>query len=281
MHTMAMNTNRSVKFLTLLTTILLGALVANASEVAPEPVRVFILDDQTGEELLRDHGIHPLCLEDLIVLLDTAIQGTTPVAVFHQPVDEDSADNPVTNLRLDPFAGGPPPMMPSGHIPVHQFQTIKRTYDKRRAEWQRSILAYRQEVLESTEFFVRRVGEVQTQVAHRFDTMLAAHNGRDFNRSDIVGAIETANRVLGTGGRRILVLNTDADDLPGPQRRPRRTPLTAGELDPGIELLFVNSSRLPQQNILFSGIPNKVRHASMMKEAMRELAKEIADSNPR
>ncbi len=60
--------------------------------------------------------------------------------------------------------------------------------------------------------------------------------GRDFNRSDIVGSITTANRLLVGAERRFIVLNTDAEDLPA-KRKPRRTPLTAEELDPKIELI--------------------------------------------
>lgn len=267
-----MNTNRTLQSLALLTAILLSIAVGNASKAAPEPIRVFIVDDQTGEELLRAHGISPIVTEDLIELINAGIMGGTPVQIYHLPVDEDATDNTLSQLRFEPFVEEVP-TLPSGSIPVHQFPVIKRAYDEKRHGWQTRIVAYQREVVENAKVFIQRVGNTQVEVAQRFDRQLKAR-GSDFNRSDIVGCIETANRILGTSGRRILILNTDAVDLPG-KRKPRSTPLNRTELDTGIELIFVNTSRVPEQSILFAGIPNPVGHAESVKEAMRQIVSMI------
>jgi len=260
--------------LTLLTAIFLSVVVANAIEAAPEPVRVFIIDDQTGEELRTTHGIQPLQVDDLLNLLNEAIMGTTPVYLFHQIVDEDATDNAVSHLVYSPFTGGTKPTMPEGQIPLHQYAMVKKSFDKLRAKWQYEIRGYQRGLVANTESFIQRVVWMQAETAQRFDDVLEARNGRDFNRSDIVGSLVAANKILGTSGRRILVLNTDAADLPG-SRKPQKSPLIANQLDPGIELIFVNMSRLPEQSILFTGLSNPVTHADSMKEAMTLIAAKL------
>jgi len=259
--------------LTLLTAIFLSVVVANAIEAAPEPVRVFIIDDQTGEELRTNHGIQPLQVDDLLNLLNEAIMGTTPVYLFHQIVDEDATDNAVSHLVYSPFTGGTKPTMPEGQIPLHQYSMVKKSFDKLRAKWQFDIRGYQRGLVANTESFIQRVMRMQAETAQRFDDLLEAKGG-DFNRSDIVGSLVVANKILGTSGRVILVLNTDAADLPG-SRKPRKSPLTAKELDPGIELIFVNTSRAPEQSILFTGLSNPVTHADSMREAMTLIAAKL------
>lgn len=245
---------------------------SETEEVAP--AKVFIIDDQTGFEILQKHGISPIEGDDMIELINAAIMGKTPVRLFHQVVDEDASDNAVSQLIYQPYAGSPRPAWPEGQIPVHQFAALKKAYDTQRTRWQMEIGGYQRELVAATEVFIQRVGLVQIETAQRFDRMLEVRNGRDFSRSDVVGCLVAANRILGASGRRALVLSSDCVDLPG-SREPRRTPLTAKELDPGVELIFVNTSRLPEQSILFAGLPNPTRHADSMKEAMRYLAGRI------
>ena len=266
-----MNTNRSLQFLLLLTAVVFSRNVGNATETATEPVRVFIVDDQTGEELRTKHGIQPLQVDDLIVLVNSVLLGNTPVRIDHQAVDEDVTDNGVAQMVFKPFSGGPAPTAPRPNMPLRQFAELANQFQADRSKWQREIAAYRRDIDLSAEAFVKRVAETQFEVAQRFDRILKARNGRDFNRSDIVGSVMVANSVLGNSGRRVLILNTDAQDLPG-KRAPRRTPLTATEIDPGIFLVFVNTSRIPEQSILFAKVTNPVHHADSVKEAMEFVA---------
>jgi hypothetical protein len=141
-------------------------------------------------------------------------------------------------------------------LPMRVLAVEKQKYNAARAEWQRGMNSYKERVVENAKGFVHQVAASQMQVAERFDDMLAARNGRDFNRSDIVGCIENANRMLGKGGRRVLILNTDAK---------------------AVELIFVNTSHLPQQEPLFRGLPNKVHEVPSMKSALAIVADMLAE----
>lgn len=230
-------------------------------------VAVFIIDDQSGEELRTKHGIQPLQVDDLIVLVNAVMLGTNRVHLVHQAVDDDATDNAVAQMVFKPFSAGSPPIAPKPNIPLRQFVELAKQFQSDRATWQHKLAAYRKDVELAAQAFVQAVGEAQMEVAQRFDRILEARNGRDFNRSDIAGCVIAANRILGNTGRRVLILNTDAEDLPG-KREPRRTPLAAVELDPAVTLIFVNTSRLPEQSALFAGVQNPLQHANSIKEAM-------------
>lgn len=245
-------------------------------DATPPEIAVFLIDDQTGEELAIKHGIQPLAISDLEGLINGVINGTTPVRLFHQAVDEDATDNSTAQLEFRPFAGEKPPTKPSPNMPLRQLAEAKKSYDAKRAAWQKGILDYRKRLAGDAEGFIRQVAETQGTVAERFDKMLAARNGRDFNRSDVFGCVSNASRIFGTQERRFLVLNTDAADLPGSKRKPRTTPLNPKELDPSVELIFVNTSRLPEQAPMFAGLPNPRHHANSMKEAMELIVNLIA-----
>lgn len=238
-----------------------------ALSLATPSFSVFLIDDQTGEELSVQHGIRPLVTSDLEVLINAVLKGVTPVRLFHQAVDEDAADNPVGQMDFRPYSVGRPPTPPSPNLPIRQLGEEMKRYRADRAAWQQGIMAYRNRLVADVEGFVRQVMSIQGVVARRFDQILAARNGRDFNRSDIVGSVVAGNAALGTHDRRILVLNTDAKDLPG-KRHPRNTPLTPQELSPEVELVWVNTSRIPDQSVLFRGLPNPTHHVSTMREAM-------------
>lgn len=228
---------------------------------------VFLIDDQTGEELARVHGIQPLCVPDLETLINGVLRGGAPVRLLHQAVDEDASDNAVAQMDFRPYAGGRPPQPPSPNQPLRLLTEAMKVYREQRTAWQRGMLDYRGRLVAEVEGFQRGVSITQAEVSRRFDEILVARNGRDFNRSDICGSVAAASRFLGDAGLRILVLNTDANDLPA-TRAPRTTPLTPEELDPSIHLIFVNKSRLPEASPLFAGLPNPVHHADSMAEAM-------------
>ncbi len=255
---------------------LAAALFAESPEAKrPETITVFIIDDQTGEELATKHGIQPLAVGDLEVLINAVLRGTTPVKVLHQAVDEDSTDNAVAKLDFRPYAGGLPPKAPSPGLPLSHLAKAMGAYRKDRAAWQQGIIGYRKELVSEIERFIKAVSTTQLEVSERFDRMLAARNGRDFNRSDILGCVITGNRMLGANGKRVIVLNTDADDLPA-HRAPRTTPIKPDELAPDVELIFVNTSGLPEQAPLFRGIPNPVRRAASVKEAMEMICEPLS-----
>jgi len=278
-----MNTNaiKVGKHLIVLAATLLSLLPFALADETPrikrtiEAATVFLVDDQTGEELAVKHGIQPIAVADLDVLINSVLNGNTPVRLFHQAVDEDATDNATAQMEFRPFAGTKPPTPPSPNMPLRQLAEGMKDYRAKRATWQAGIREYQKQLGGEVEGFIRQVSATQGSVAKRFDEMLAARNGRDFNRSDILGCVTNANRLLGTAGRRFLVCNSDLDDAPG-KRKPRTTPLSSKELDPAVELIFVNTSRLPEQVPMFAGLPNPRHHANSMKEAMELVAKLVA-----
>jgi hypothetical protein len=230
-----------------------------------------IIDDQSGDELARDHGIEPLIVPDLLELIKAVLEANRPATLMHLPVDEDSTDNPVGRLTFAPFAGGSPPHAPSPTLPLRVLTAETAKYQRDRAGWQQRIKLYQQKVVADAEGFVRQVTATQFEISERFDAKLAERNGHDYSRSDIVGCISCANRMLGPSGRRVLILNSDCVDAPA-NRPPRTTPLTNTELAEKVELIFVNTSRLPQQSPLFRGLPNKTHEVESMKAACALLA---------
>ena len=282
-----MNTNAMTaagKHLVLIAVSLLATVTLARAEEAPrnngasEQATVFLIDDQTGEELLQKHGIRPIAIEALDVLINGVVNGHTPVRLFHQAVDEDAADNATAQMEFRPYAGEKPVKKVAINLPLPQLIEANKAYAAKRTAWQKGVRDYQLRLAGEVEGFIRQVTETQGSVSERFDNMLLVRNGRDFNRSDIYGCVANASRLLGTQGRRFLVLNTDAIDLPG-KRKPRTTPLNAKELDPAVELIFVNTSRLPEQAPMFTGLPNPRHHANSMKEAM-ELVVELVTPKP-
>jgi len=260
-----------------------AAMDVRAEEIPKQPIAEglvsVIIDDQTGEELARDHGIQPLEVADLDGLLNAVIQGQKPVSLMHIAVDEDSTDNPLSRMLFQPYADGTPPQAPSANLPLRQLSEEMKRYRLRRTEWQRGLIGYRTQVQGGVEGFIRQITATQLAVSERFDQKLAARNGRDFNRSDIVGSIEMANKLLKGAERPVIVLNTDGNDLPE-NRDPQRNPLTPEQLDPRVVLIFVNTSRLPEQGVLFRGLRNEVSHANSVMEAMQMMVSMVDPSKP-
>ena len=248
--------------------------VAENQPPVPPAVKIAVIDDQSGVELETKHGIHSLAVADMDGLLNATIRGTTPVRITLQVVDEDAADNKTASLDFRPYRGGNPPKAPSQGMPLDQLSKAMAVYRKDRAVWQQGFFTYRQTLQTDLERFIKNVSETQLEVAERFDKMLAARNGADFNRSDIHGLITSANQTLGKDGKRFLIFNCDGIDLPA-NRRPRKTPLMIDELDPSITVIFVNTSKLPDNGPMFRGLPNPVRHADSVKSAMDMVANEL------
>lgn len=261
--------NKTIAIITFIAALLTTPLGTAHGQSPAEPadlVKVFLLDDQSGPELQTLHGIQPLKIDDLIDLVNAVIDGDTAVQLFHQPIDEDASNNPVTQMAFKPFASEPP-VVPTANMPLREFAERVNKFNRDREEWRQQITEYGHSVVADAEAFVQHVATTQLQVADRFNRKLKARNGRDFSRSDIVGTLLTANRVLGNSGQRFLLANSDLLDEPA-HRQSRKIPLTSTELDPGIELICVNTSHLPEQSPLLAGLSNKIRHADSIREAM-------------
>jgi hypothetical protein len=271
---------KTIRTAALLATALTFSAMAEETIQPPsnEGLLAVIIDDQTGEELATDHGIQPLVLDDLVELVKGVLDACKPATLMHLAVDEEAKDNPVGRLTFVPFTGGKPPHAPSPTLPLRVLSAETEKYRRDRAAWQQGIKLYQKQVVVEAEGFIRQVAATQLKVSERFDKLLEERNGRDFNRSDIVGCITMANQLLGKQGRRVLILNTDANDLPA-NRAPRKTPLTVTELSGDIELIFVNTSHQPQQSPLFRGIPNKVHGVPSMKAAFVLLVEMLAQES--
>lgn len=247
--------------------IAFAAPARNLSAHDASPVKVFLVDDQTGEELFRDHGIEPITVPDLAILVGGVVASQREVVLHYELIDDDASDNEVRMLRLHPYDGEAPPSRPSMALPLRQLTEETARFRERQAIWIAGVRRYRSELERAVETYVREMTEAQLALAERFNQMLLERNGRDFNRSDVTGTVLSAAGHLGTEGQRIMVLNTDAWDTP-PGRAGRRAPYTPEELDPGIVLIWVNTSGLPQKQPAFAGLPNPAHHVATMAEAM-------------
>jgi hypothetical protein len=271
----------------LLTASILQGLVAQQA-LADQPIldnqsaKVFLVDDQSGEELSRAHGIAPIQGSDLEILVGGVVASRRPVTLFHELIDEDASDNEVRILDMKPFTGGAPPTKPSQNLPLRQLVEETEDYRQKRALWVGKIRHYHDELQKEAQRYVHEFTVAQVTLEARFDEMLAARNGRDFNRSDVGGTMLSAGRHLGTNGLRFAVLNTDAEDLPGTNtgKRPRSIALSAEEFDPGIVVIFVNTSGLPQNVPLFKEIPNPTHHVLNMAEAMELICQLLTGGEP-
>lgn len=243
---------------------------------ASPPAQVFLIDDPTGDELARDHGIQPIAVADLSILIEGVISEQRAVRIHHELIDEEASDNEVRGLTLEPYAGGAAPKKPSPNLPLRQLVEETNHYRSKRELWIRGILTYRAKLETDIDTYVRGLTDAQSTLSERFDELLLARQGRDFNRSDVGGAVLSAGRHLGAEGLRICVLNTDAEDLPG-DKPARRSPYTSAELDPGIILIWVNTSGQPQQEPAFSDLPNPSHHVQSMAEAMTLIRGMLSD----
>lgn len=231
-----------------------------AFATAAEPVKVFLLDDQTDDKLATVHGIEPVTVEGLGVLVNGVLQAKGGIHLFYQMVDEDASDNPTAILQFKPFER-PRPQAPGAGLPVSVLTTRMRAYQTEMLSWKKAITLYRQTLVTDAEAFVRKTMDIQMEVMERFAKELERRNGADYNRSSVAGCVVHANRLLGTRGKRFLLINCDAEDLPMKEvGKPRTIPFTPVELDSGITLIFINTSRLPEDSPLFKGVANH-RHS--------------------
>ncbi len=243
----------------------------NTPTIESSQASVFILDDLSGEELLKKHGIAATTKDDMLMLLDGVWEAGCGVELRHLVIDEDSTDQAPALLKLAPFTAKRPPG-PATIGSMREIEDSRAQYFKDRAIYQRAASTQLEAMKQGVTAFMQSVAETQLATAQRFDAKLEQRKGRDFNRSDVAGAVTTAGRILGNSGVRVLLVNSDCADAPG-TGKPRRTAFTAQELDPGIAVIFINQSRLPDQSPLFKGVKNPVEHADSMQEAMKLVIK--------
>lgn len=245
-----------------------GSRAQSISVDATPQASVFILDDLSGDELQKKHGIAATTKDDLFTLLEGVWQDGCRVQVRHLVIDEDSTKQAPGLLKLEPFTA----KRPASPVTIGSLRDIEESraqYFKLRTAYQQAAAAQLATMKDGVSNFMATVAETQLQTAQRFDAKLEARKGKDYNRSDVSGAVITAGRILGKDGVRVLLLNTDCVDEPGNGKRPRRTPFTAQELDAGVIVIFVNQSRLPDESPLFKGTKNPSKHADTMQEAMK------------
>ena len=177
-----MNTNAmtAVKYLVLIAASQLASFTPASAEEplrsnsASETATVFLVDDQTGEELAQKHGIRPIAIEDLDVLINGVVNGHTPVRLFHQAVDEDAADNATAQMEFRPYAGEKPVKKVAINLPLPQLIEANKAYAAKRTAWQKGVRDYQLRLAGEVEGFIRQVTETQGSVSERFDKMLVA-----------------------------------------------------------------------------------------------------------
>jgi hypothetical protein len=157
------------------------------------------------------------------------------------------------------------------------MQKIKAEYDAGRADFQRKLQSYSMAMGGEIDTFISRVTTHQMDTAARFDRIrVNEHNGHDWNHSDVANAIVTGVKKLPAGpALRVLVLNTDMEDLPI-KGQPRTKALTTEELPPDIIIVFTNTSRKPDTSPLLNGLTNTRHHAVSMSAAMTLIASWLA-----
>jgi len=273
--------NQSAMRLVAASVLLCGSVhsMLNADPVAmPAPgtarspsTRIVIIDDQSGPELATE-GIRPLSLEAMESLVTESLEARSSVFLAHIPVDDDASDNPVAEFSVNPYPGGAAPVGPSARLQREELRKAMAEYQIKRAEWMRGFREYRRTTDARSETFLEQVMRNQLEINKRMDQILLERRGKDFRRSDQVGVITRASQLLGANGTRYLVANSDCVDAPG-KRAARRTPLTPQELDPGIVLIFVNTTGNAQKAALFRGLKNPVLSAPDLETAFRMVFK--------
>ncbi|MEQ1840025.1 MAG: hypothetical protein ABL994_06440 [Verrucomicrobiales bacterium] len=244
-----------------------------ATTVAPadQPTHVVLIDDFSGPELETFHGITRATPEDLRDVIK-ALAGTA-FTLTYTAVGEDADHQKPVVLKLPSFAGCPP--VPVANPETLDLRTLtdlserffreKQTFQKARDEW----LA---EARDATDAFQRSVLLEQMRTAQVFNKNVVRF-GENYRRSDVAGATLLAVRLLpfDPNVRKVLILNTDCADAPF--GKPSRTaPFTDKEISPDVILLFVNTSRRPEQGALFSGLKNPVRSAESLPAAAKLMA---------
>jgi hypothetical protein len=202
-----------------------------------------------------------------MLLRDAVITSRQTVRLFHDIVDEDGKDNEAQSLVFHPF-GEPSPVVPLLRGTLTAMQKQKGDYDVQRAVFQRKLRSYALTMQAEIENFMRGVATQQMETAARFDEVVRTRNGKDYNHSDVANAVLSSVKALNSStGLRVLVLNTDMEDLPF-HGEPRAAAFIAAELPEDIVLVFVNSSRKPDNSPLFGKTANAKHHADSMAAAM-------------
>lgn len=239
---------------------------ADHSSIKPA-ASILILDDLSGIELKDKHGITETSAEDLKVLRDAVLSSRQCVHLFHDIVDEDGTDNQPLSLAFRPFAEAPP-IVPVLRGTMAAMQKEKLDFDTKRAAFLRRLSSYASTMQADIESFMLGIANQQMATAARFDKFRSDNNGKDYNHSDISNAIlADAKALTSATGLRVLVLNTDMEDLPY-KGASRSKPFTVEELPADTVIVFVNTSRKPDASPLFRGTPNTKHHADSMRAAL-------------
>jgi hypothetical protein len=238
-----------------------------ATALAPHAA-IGVMEDLSGPELKQRHGINQLSLDELTLLLDAALDSRRTVELWHDIVDEDAADSVASLIKLEPFSSAPPvPIMLRGTLAAMKRQ--KADWDALQAAYLQDFVGYRNSLIKSLETFSAGVLQKQVDTTATFNKWLEMHPGKDYNRSDVAGTFLGMVKTLAASPAavKVIIINSDCNDLPR-YRSPRDHAFTEQELSAGIQLIFVNTSRLPEKEPLFHGITNAVHHADNLRAAI-------------
>ena len=256
----------------LATTILLShASFAQAKETGS--IGIVILDDQLDPGLARE-GIKPLQAPDLDPLINAAINSRRAILLRHLPIMRDAKDAPVAALEFTPFAGGPKPEAPTGNLAYRDKLKAAENYRNAFRIWEKKFEVFAETVRGDGRASSDLVIANQLLVTETHDRLLIVDNGRERKGLDLVGAITHANDLLAECEIRILVINSPCADRSVVEGK-RTEVLKPAELDPSVQLVFVNTSRRPQQIVLFKGLPNSVIAQGSLVRALTTLSEKL------
>lgn len=265
----------------LLAAVALG-MTLNGHSGESETVSIYLADDVSGEELTRDHGIHPADFESLTILADILFRAKLHGYLFYDVVDEDAGDNIPMGVFVKPFSSAPPNKIeiPRG-IPVREKQALLAQFENSVREYSVEHGQWKSKVLDAASDWIDDSVEMRTAKHARF-LKKTEELGRDFRHSDVIGTIKKANTHLGKGGLKFLILNTDLVHKPGAAAEEQKSrPLVVTDLSPDVILILVNTSRVPDTSKLLDSIKNIAYRAESLKDAATLISEIVAEQMPK
>lgn len=246
--------------------ILLSVAIAPASEV-----HCVLVDDFTGPELLRDHGIARATPDDLASIIKP-LAGKSLVTLHYLAIAESADSQTAVEVQLPEFTIAPP-LAPenASTLDLRALTEASERYFADKATYDKALAAWLDSAGRDTEAFRRHVLVEQMRTESVFHGKIPSL-GENYRRSDFGGVILRASALLSEmSGIKILILNTDC--LDAPLGKPSRTSaFTAAELPADIVLIFVNTSGRPQESPLFAKLENTVVAAESLPAAARLVA---------
>lgn len=238
-------------------------------------IGIVILDDQIDPGLVRE-GIKSLQAPDLDPLVNAAINSNRRILLRHLPVIWNAKDAPVAALEFTPFTGGSKPTPRSGILAYREKLKAAEQYRKDLLVWERKFKTFADTTRAEGRAFGESVIANQVSVTETHDRLLIENNGREKQGLDLIGAITHANLLLSECKDRILVINSPCADRSVMEGK-RDEILKPTELDLSVQIYFVNTSRRPQEGMLFKGLPNTVVPHGSLARALAAVSEKIGE----